>query len=325
LRLSTGFQHAIEVTSCTPQDSMWSWPSEETADGLLARVLSTGKLRVAGVQWTHPGGAADYTTNPSAPTGFWPEYMSAIAKSMSTHYGKQIDVERVYYETSDLVTKAVAEGIEVEMSEPYYYLGGFYDDKPRIEALHFSCITVAVASAFSSTEASGIKSMDDLYEKISQGPIRKIGFIGEGNYDSVSHLLPANVDPVYEREQTNLDDLLDGGIILAYYISESGGPSSASAGRVIYETGVISPRVALFRPDSQDECVHSNALKAVQEGDECVDTSFLYMILIILASVVFLMTCLLGILICKERRGKPVFMAPLKDVPGNGQVYGSSM
>merc|ERR1719240_2214794 len=146
---------------------MWSWPSAENADGLLARVLNSGKLRVAGVQWALPG-AADYTTNPLAPTGFWPEYMTAIAKSMSTHYGKKIDVERVYYETSDLVTQAVAEGTDVDMSEPYYYLGGFYDNKPRIEALHGSCVTIAVASAFTSTVTSGIKSMDELYEKINQ-------------------------------------------------------------------------------------------------------------------------------------------------------------
>merc|ERR1712085_96992 len=106
--------------------------------------------------------------------------MNSIASQMGTHYGKSIKVKRVYYTISDLVIAAVANGTDVDMSEPYYYLGGFHDSQPRIEALHSSCVTVATASAFSSTVASGLSSMDKLYEKIIAGPNRKVGFIGAG-------------------------------------------------------------------------------------------------------------------------------------------------
>mmetsp|Transcript_132154 Transcript_132154/g.243059 ORF Transcript_132154/g.243059 Transcript_132154/m.243059 type:complete len:397 (+) Transcript_132154:90-1280(+) len=332
LRQSTGYIHPIEVTACTPKVSMWQWPSADTADGLLANVLQTGKLRVAGVQWKK-GGAADYKTNPQAPTGFWPEYMNAIAKAMSSHYGKEITVHRVYYPNSDLVNQAVADGTEADMSEPYYYLGGFHDNKPRIEALDFSCVTVATASAFSSTKASGIKSMDNLYQKIVQGPNRKVGFIGAGNFDAVSHLLPANVEPIFITASNVLQESVDNGTLLASYISEAS--ASETATRFVYETGVISPRVALFRRDSTEQCVRAEALQGVLAPEAtaapctektCDDNTPLMVALIILASVVFLMTSLLTLLICKERGGKPLFMTPLKEQPnGSGQVIGSTL
>lgn len=345
LRQSTGYVHPIEVTSCTPSISMWSWPSASSADGLLANVLKTGNLRVAGVQWKLMP-AADYKTNGDNPIGFWPEYMNAIASAMSAHYGKTIKVQRIYYPNSDLVNQAVANGT-VDMSEPYYYLGGFHDSKPRIEALHVSCITIATASAFSSTKASGITSMDKLYEKIVQGPNRKVGFIGAGNFDAVSHVLPSNVEPVYITDSASLAQQVDDGTLLARYISEAS--ASESATHSVYETGVISPRVALFRQDSTESCVQSTALQAmtarIQEQtnieesqaaktencatvkcETCDDNTPLVTILIILAAVVFLMTCLVILLICKERAGSPLFFTPLMEKGGSGgQVIGSSM
>jgi hypothetical protein len=337
LRQSTGYVHPIEVTSCTPKASMWSWPDAATADGLLADVLQTGKLRVAGVQWKLLP-AADYKTNGAAPTGFWPEYMNAIAKAMTNHYGKTISVERVYYPNSDLVNQAVANGTDVHMSEPYYYLGGFHDSKPRIEALHVSCITIATASAFSSAKSSGIKTMDQLYSKIVSGPNRKVGFIGAGNFDAVSHVLPTNVEPIYITESATMEQQVNDGTLLARYISEASATESDT--HFVYETGVISPRVALFRQDSTTACVHNAALQEVatlatneakgseskQTEEACEDNTSLMMITVILAAVVFLLTCLVTVLICKERAGKPLFYTPLEEKGGaGGQVIGNSM
>jgi len=325
LRQSTGYTHPIEVTSCTPHNSYWSWPEAANAEGLLKRVLDTGKLRVAGVKWRQDG-AADYKTNPSAPTGFWPEYLHAIAKAMSSHYGKNILVQRVYYANSDLVNQAVRNATDVEMSEPYYYLGGFLDDKPRIEALHVSCVTVATASAFSSTKASGIKNMDGLYEKIVQGPNQKVGFIGAGNYDSVSHVLPANVEPVFITDADTLESQVDDGTLLASYISEAS--ASDSTTRTVYETGVISPRVVLFRKDSTAHCVGNQALQIAAEkaaeGEEDSDTTVPMVATIILAVAVLLLTCLLFLVICRERSGKPLFMPLMEQPSSGGQVIGTT-
>jgi len=317
LRQSTGYTHPIEVTTCTPKVSMWPWPSASNAEGLLADVLQTGKLRVAGVKWSK-GGAADYITNPSAPTGFWPEYMNAIANAMSSHYGQTITVQRVYYDNSDLVNKAVANGT-VHMSEPYYVASGFHDSKPRIEALDMSCVTIATASAFSSTKASGIKSMDALYDKIVQGPNRRVGFIGAGNYDAVSHVLPSNVEPVYITDSKAMEEAVNDGTLLASYISESS--PSESATRFVYESGVISPRVALFRRDDTRNCVHTSALEEAMTQQE--DISTMTVVVVILAVVILMLTCLLCLLICKERSGKPLFMTPLKEAGPDGQTVGA--
>lgn len=327
LRTSTGYTHPIEVTTCTPKISMWSWPSATNADGLLARVLSSGKIRVAGVKWALPP-AADYKTNPASPTGFWPEYMNAIAGAMSTHYGKTIIVERIYYSNSDLVTKAVRNGTDVEMSEPYYYVGGFLDNKPRIESMHISCLTVATSSVFSSTTASGIKSVDELYAKITQGPNRRVGFIGAGNYDAVSHLLPATVQPIYITDAATLDARVADGTLLAKYISEA--TASSSATRFVYASGLISPRAALFRLDSVDSCVAATALSAAtgkkdDDDDDDDDKGIFMVVIVVLASVILLMTCLLTKIICLERSGQPMFMKPLMgQSSAQGQVIGGS-
>eukprot|EP00746_Dinoflagellata_sp_MGD_P058681 gnl/MRDRNA2_/MRDRNA2_25092_c0_seq1.p1 gnl/MRDRNA2_/MRDRNA2_25092_c0~~gnl/MRDRNA2_/MRDRNA2_25092_c0_seq1.p1 ORF type:complete len:368 (+),score=55.32 gnl/MRDRNA2_/MRDRNA2_25092_c0_seq1:104-1207(+) len=289
LRKTTGYAHPMEVTSCTPKAGMWSWPSAANADGLLANVLHTGRLRVAGVKWKN-GGAADYQTNPEAPTGFWPEYMHAIVNAISSHYGTPISVHRVYYANSDLVNQAVANGTDVDMSEPYYYLGGFHDSKPRIESLHTSCITVATVTVFFSSKASGIKSMDELYQKVVQGPNRKVGFIGAGNYDSVSHVLPANIEPIYITDSAVLEERVNDGTLLAAWISEAS--ASDTTNYVVYETGVISPRVALFRQDSTKDCVHGSATTSSIERQVSIpDSSSHFMLaLMILASVVFFAT-----------------------------------
>jgi len=322
LRQTSGYTHPIEVTSCTPTASMWKYPPAVEATGMLARVLAAGEIRVTGVKWSKPG-AADYKTNSLAPTGFWPEYMDAIATQMSTHYGKTIKVTRVYYPNSDLVIAAVANGTDVDMSEPYYYLSGFHDSQPRIEALHSSCVTVATSSAFSSTVASGISSMDQLYEKILAGPNRKVGFIGAGNYDAVSHVLPANVEPTYITDSAQLEGKVVDGTLLASYISES--TATATAGRTVYETGVISPRVAFFRKDTVDECVDKLALATNCAVADDKDDTLMGIVVVVLASVALLLTLIVGLVICKERSGKPLFYKPLLGAgsSANAQAIGN--
>jgi hypothetical protein len=247
--------------------------------------------------------------------------MNAIADVMSTHYGKTLAVERVYYANSDLVTKAVADG-SVHMSEPYYYMGGFYDNKPRIEALHVSCVTVATTSAFSSTKASGITSIDNLYDKIVQGPNRKVGFIGAGNYDAVSHILPSSVQPIYITDSTILEQEVDNGTLLASYISE--GSASETSTRFVYSTGVISPRVALFRKDDTENCALSSQTTSSEDEDSCDSCTAMVMVVIILSVVTLMLTCLIALLICKERSGRPLFMTPLKEGSPVGQAVGNN-
>ena len=240
LRTTSGYTDAMSVASCTPDADKWSYPPADEATGILARVLSTRTLKVAGVQWAR-GGAADYITNPDSPTGFWPDYASAIVAKMSAHYGIAITLERVYYSSSPLVIESVELGKEVDMSEPYYYLAGFHGNRPRIEALAHSCVTAGTASFFFTKKGSGITTVDQLYDVLQAGPNRNVGFIGSGNYDSVSAILPDNVSPSYDTNATDMARNVMSGAHVAGYSSE-GNPPAEDGDFEVFGTGIVSPR-----------------------------------------------------------------------------------
>ena len=145
---------------------------------------------------------------------------------MSTNYGKTIKVKRTYYESdpnglgaSQKVGHAVADGKD-DMSEPYYYLGGAHDGVPRIESLAFSCITAGLESFFITKADSDIASTDALFNTLSTGNNKAVGFIGSGNYDAVSHLLPADVDVRLETNASVIEALVKSGALVAGYSSE---------------------------------------------------------------------------------------------------------
>jgi len=304
LRSTNGFNSALSVSSCTADATKWTYPTEVEATGLLKRVLESGELKVAGVQWSIPG-VADYKTDPDSPTGFWPEYLTAIAEKLSTHYGKTITVARTYYPTSVLVIAAVAAGEDVDMSEPYYYISGFHNDVPRIESLDFSCITAAVASKFFTLKGEGITTTDELYDEITKGPNRAVGFIGKGNYDAVSALLPSTTSPSYVTNNTDMEANVLSGALVGGYISESE-VSDASLFDT-FETGIISPRVALFRKTDK-ECTADEV--------ECTDDDEKFItILIVLAAVILVLATTLGYIISMERKGSPMFMPLLNTLP----------
>lgn len=294
LRVENGYPNALQVYSCTPDATKWQYPAASTAEGALARVLANGRLRVAGVQWKVPG-AADYTTDPLNPTGFWPEYMENITATMARHYGVDIALERVYYDTSAILVGKVAEGAEVDMSEPYYYLSGFHGDDPRIEVLSVSCITAGIASKFYTPLGSGITNTDELVQQIIAGPNRAVGFIGQGNFDSVSELLPASTTPSFVTDNDDMAANVLSGALLAGYLSE-GEPPNATLFNV-FETGIISPRVALFHKDAW-VCDEANG-----DAAPAISTA-----LIVVAAITLVLALLLVFLVVKERMGKPVFM-----------------
>ena len=245
IRASNGYPNAQNVASCTPSDERWVFPAKESATGLLRRVLDSNKLKVAGVQWSQPG-AADYITDPANPSGFWPEYLTAIVDELSLAYGQTITIERVYYSTSAIVVQKVEDG-EVDCSEPYYYLGGFHSTSPRIESHEFSCVTAGLASSFYTKKDSGIQTLENLYETIESGPNRVVGFIGKGNYDAVSAMLPSTTTPVYNTNATEIGLNVQLGVYVAGYVSE-GQPANPERYE-LFPTGTISPRVILFRKD----------------------------------------------------------------------------
>ena len=296
LRTGSGYANAMSVYSCTPDATKWVYPAEATATGILACVLRTNRLRVAGVQWSVTSGAANYRADP--PVGFWPAYMDAIVARLSTAYGRTITLERVYYTNSGLVVDAVAAGVEVDMSEPYYYLSGFNANVPRIESMAFSCVTAGLASNFFTPAGSGITSVDQLYARITAGPNRAVGFIGQGNFDAVSGMLPDSTTPLFVTNSTDMNTNVLSGALVAGYTSEGMPPDAAQF--EVFETGIVSPRVALFRKDDP------GCSTVATYGDTSNQNAYFF-VMIAIAVVTLLVVVLLVVLIGREKSGKPIF------------------
>ena len=51
-------------------------------------------------------------------------------------------------------------------------------------------------------------STDKLFTALSNGPNKAVGFIGSGNYDSVSHLLPSDVTVTIVTNSSNMEALV---------------------------------------------------------------------------------------------------------------------
>jgi len=228
--------------------------------------------------------------------------MQAIVSTMSAHYGKTIELQRVYYSNSVLVVDAVAKADDVEMSEPYYYLSGFHATTPRIESLAFSCITAGLASSFYTKKGSGVTSVDALFDKVSQGPNRAVGFIGQGNYDAVSAMLPDSTTATFVTNSSDMAANVLSGALVAGYVSE-GAPLNAELFDV-FETGIVSPRVSLF---------HKDVLTCTDDAD---DVSIVA--IIVVAAITLVLALLLSFVIVRERVGKPLFMPLLHQAAVEG-------
>jgi hypothetical protein len=259
------------VTTCSPSPSKWQWPDKAGATGLLKRVFDSNELKVAGVQWASQ--IADYVTNGQNPTGYWADYLQAIVAEFNAHYGTSVQIRRIYYPNSVEVGDRVADGT-VDMSEPYYYLGGFHGGKPRIESLHFSCVTAGTAGIFIVKSDARIATLDALNSAIASGGNKKIGFIGQGNYDSVKDILDDTAVPVFETDGVTLANQVADGTLIAGYVSEGAPPDSSRFMEI--STGIISPRAALFKKDF-DTCAcpdnaNTNAGAVANTGATCSGT-----------------------------------------------------
>lgn len=310
LRKSTLYPNAIYVSSCTPDKLKWTYPDAAQATGLLKRVLTSKTLKVAGVMW------GPYKANPTNPSHFWASYLDGIADTLAAHYKQDIAVERVYYPNSIEVVRAVEAGVDVDMSEPYYYLGGAHDGTPRIESLAFSCITAAIESHFYTNKESSITSVEKLVEAISTSDNRRVGFIATGNYDSVSAILPANVRQQFPHDnETEIVNAVHSGVYMAGYVSE-GSPPDASTFHV-FKTGIVAPRVILFHKDKTwQDCADGG-------GDD--NAAGIIAGLCTVAGVALLLTLTLIFLITKERAGSPIFQPLPLSSPQGVSVAGVKM
>jgi hypothetical protein len=125
-------------------------------------------------------------------------YTQAVLAEINEWYTTNIELERIYYDTSDLVLAAVAAG-DVDVSEPYYYVNGFIGNKPRVEGMDISCATAGTNGFYYVKAGSGITTVDQLNAAIQNagsGGLRTVGFTGAGNWHSNQALLDDTTVPV---------------------------------------------------------------------------------------------------------------------------------
>jgi hypothetical protein len=125
-------------------------------------------------------------------------YTQAVLAEINEWYTTNIELERIYYDTSDLVLAAVAAG-DVDVSEPYYYVNGFIGNKPRVEGMDISCATAGTNGFYYVKAGSGITTVDQLNAAIQNagsGGLRTVGFTGDGNWHSNQALLDDTTVPV---------------------------------------------------------------------------------------------------------------------------------
>lgn len=151
-----------------------------------------------------------------------------------------------------------------------------------------------------------------------------MGFIGSGNYDAVSSILPASV--VADTNVDNSTYLMDGvlsGEFVAGYWSEGGTPNATLF--EVFETGIVSPRAILYRLDS-DKCVEivtqTNTTTTTITRTEDGDSDELIVALIVLAVLALILALLLAFVIIRERAQKPLFMPLITTVSQPDRGHG---
>ena len=268
---------AVAAFTCGVQPG--AFPNASTATGVLADIVKSKTLKVAALGPYDWGVDGNYTK--AEPTGFWPDYVAAVASELSAGLGIEIAVERAYSASSTGTLQLLLDG-EAHISEPYFATNGFFGDLPRQDAFHMSCTTLGYDSTFFTRNqavlaaraslsqgkddgdvgggkgeaigaGSGLRSLAILRERLeSEGGA--VAFIGEGNYHSVQHVLPpskadgGNWEVVYIAHLDEMEAAVANGTVLAGLVS--GEPEDVDGVLNTFSSGTISPRAALMA----DEC-----------------------------------------------------------------------
>lgn len=109
--------------------------------------------------------------------------------------------------------------------------------------------------------AADILTLSQLSSAISTGANKKVGFLSQGNYETVHDVLPNNTDVVIVGHSNDLEDMVANGTLLAGLVS--GVPT---AGRfVTFSSTLISPR-AMFVKASLEEHIDAAIVRVLSKG-----------------------------------------------------------
>lgn len=125
----------VEVHTCRSADVSKNlpFPSVESFTSNTIRIGALGPYN-----WHQDG---DYTVDPA--TGFWPDVLNELEKILDNNY----TFNRIFYNTSQGVMDALRNG-EVDVTEPYWTIDSFYNDRPRSWTFDHGCTLLGYESNF---------------------------------------------------------------------------------------------------------------------------------------------------------------------------------
>jgi len=138
----------LQVDTCSTKEDNFPFPKLAGlgASDVLKGVINKGVLRVGGFEadWGFQG---NYEKKP--PSGFWPEYETAIYKEISDQYltgGAQLTVQRVWNGSKATLDNVLAGN--ADMTAPYWFIPGTYKGTARHYHLDAGCATIGGEQQF---------------------------------------------------------------------------------------------------------------------------------------------------------------------------------
>eukprot|EP00038_Savillea_parva_P007831 m.172824 g.172824 ORF g.172824 m.172824 type:complete len:368 (-) comp13588_c0_seq1:222-1325(-) len=169
-RNNAPFEFVAVHTCRTNMVDRFPFPTPVAGDR-LANASARGSLRIAALgpyNWSNDG---DYLASP--PTGFWPDFLSAMEQHFITGMG--FGFERVWNPTSDGTMEMVLNNT-ADATEPYWTVDAFYNNRARQHTFALSCTTLGYDSTFfvrdSALDAASQEGDDD--GKINDGALAAI-------------------------------------------------------------------------------------------------------------------------------------------------------
>jgi hypothetical protein len=106
-----------------------------------------------------------------------------------------------------------------------------------------------------------ILTLSELNTAITEGTNKQVGFLSQGNYETVHDVLPASTVPVIATHSSELEDMVANGTVVAGLVS--GVPDRTRF--ITFSSTLVSPR-AMFVNASWEEHIDAAIVRVLQKG-----------------------------------------------------------
>lgn len=135
----------VSVHTCKTNEPVdrFPFPTPRPNDRLF-NATKRGVLKIGALGPYDWGNSGNYTATP--PTGFWPDFYESAQAYFEEGTGG-VTFERVWFPGSDAVMAAVESG-DADVTEPYWTVDAYYEERARQHKFDTSCTTIGYDSTF---------------------------------------------------------------------------------------------------------------------------------------------------------------------------------